>query len=202
MKELLLEEFSDIRRESDMTESILGTYFITFDRITKQMPTAGYLLRLIAFFDRQNIPEQLLRESGVEGMDGWIQFRRAISKLVGFSLLNKWSSTALGLVSRMFPEYQYELRDICQAYIPHALAVTNGRTDTIAEDLCFRMAEYFLHLGSYNSAEAQIRRCIRFREENKKQGQDKGFRRFMLLGRVSAHQGRAKEAEEILRNRP
>ncbi|CUS15408.1 unnamed protein product, partial [Tuber aestivum] len=61
---LLSQQISDIRRDVDMTESILSTYFITFDRITEQMPTAGHLLRLIAFFDRQNIPEQLLRESG------------------------------------------------------------------------------------------------------------------------------------------
>ncbi|CUS08947.1 unnamed protein product, partial [Tuber aestivum] len=49
-------------------------------------------------------------------------------------------------------------------------------------------------------AEAQIYRCIRFREENKGQGSDKSHMRFMLLGQVRAHQGRAKEAEEILRN--
>ncbi|CUS08031.1 unnamed protein product, partial [Tuber aestivum] len=161
MKGLLLEQFSDIRRESDMTESILGTYFITFDRITKQMPTAGHLLRLIAFFDRQNIPEQLLRESGLEGLDGSIRFRRTIAKLVGFSLvtatrredktfyevhrliqlaihaylspeeLDKWSGAALGLVSHMFPKYKHELRDTCKSYIPHALAILRN----VLEDL-------------------------------------------------------------------
>ncbi|CUS08949.1 unnamed protein product, partial [Tuber aestivum] len=200
---LLSEQFSDIRRESDVTESILSTYFITFDQITKHMPTAGHLLRLIAFVDCQNIPEQLLRECGVEGMDDPVEFRRAVGKLLGFSLvtaikhedktfyelhhlvqlsiqaylspeeLHKCSDNALGIVSRMFPKYEHKLRDICKSYIPHALAVTKARTDIISEDLCFRMAEYFLHLGSYNNAEAQIGRCIRFREENKEQGWDK-----------------------------
>ncbi|CUS08952.1 unnamed protein product, partial [Tuber aestivum] len=203
MKGLLLEQFSDIRRESDMTESILGTYFITFDRITKQMPTAGHLLRLIAFFDRQNIPEQLLRESGVEGLDGSIQFRRAIAKLVGFSLvtatkredktfyevhrliqlsihaylspeeLDRWSGAALGLVSRMFPKYKHELRNICKAYIPHALAVTKGRIDTIAEDLYHldtlgsakNLAWVLQRQGKYDESETLNRRALKGHEK-------------------------------------
>ncbi|CUS15403.1 unnamed protein product, partial [Tuber aestivum] len=221
---LLSQQFSDIRRDVDMTESILSTYFITFDRITEQMPTAGDLLRLIAFFDRQNIPEELLRESGVEGVDDPVEFRQAVGKLSGFSLvtatkgedktfyelhrlvqlsvqaylspeeLNKWRTTALRVISRIFPKYEHELRNICDAYIPHALTVTDGPTDVIAEDLCFRMAEWFLHLGSYDRAEVQIRRCIRLREEHKEQGWDKGHGRLMLLGRVSACQGKAREA--------
>ncbi|CUS15405.1 unnamed protein product [Tuber aestivum] len=227
---LLSQQFSDIRRDVDMTESILSTYFITFDRITEQMPAAGDLLRLIAFFERQNIPEQLLRESGVEGMDDPVEFRLAVGKVSGFSLvtatigkdttfyelhrlvqlsiqaylspeeLNKWRTTALRVISRIFPKYEHKLRNICDAYIPHALAVTGGQTDVIAEDLCFRMAEWFLNLGSYDRAEVQIRRCIRLREEHKEQGWDKGHWRLMLLGRVSACQGKAREAKMILQS--
>ncbi|PWW80874.1 TPR-like protein [Tuber magnatum] len=59
-RELLLERFCDIQREVDMTESILSTYFITPDRTREQRPLAANLLGLIAFFDRQNIPEELL----------------------------------------------------------------------------------------------------------------------------------------------
>ncbi|CUS07966.1 unnamed protein product, partial [Tuber aestivum] len=59
-KALLSKQFCDIQREVNGTESVLGTYFTTFDQITKQMPSAAGLLWLVAFFDRQNIPEQLL----------------------------------------------------------------------------------------------------------------------------------------------
>ncbi|CUS07867.1 unnamed protein product, partial [Tuber aestivum] len=62
-KRLLSRPFCDIQRETDITESTLTTYFITFDRITRGMPLAANLLHLIAFFDRQNIPEELLRQS-------------------------------------------------------------------------------------------------------------------------------------------
>ncbi|CUS10228.1 unnamed protein product [Tuber aestivum] len=230
MDTLLSQRFVNIRRDADLTKSILNTYFIIFDRIEEYMPPAGNLLRLIASLDRQNIPEQLLRESGIEGMDDVIGFCRTMMKLSGFSLvtaltrdgenfyelpyliqlsvqaylsreeLAEWSATALKVVSRRFPRYEHEVRHICEAYLPHALAVTRGRTDVGAEDLCFRMGEYFLHLGSYSNAESQVRRCIRLREENKDHAWNMGHRRFMLLGRVSAHQGRAKEAEMIFRN--
>ncbi|CUS06869.1 unnamed protein product, partial [Tuber aestivum] len=196
MKELLLEQFSDIRRESGMTESILGTYFITFDRITKQTPTAGHLLRLIAFFDRQNIPEQLLRECGVEGMDGSIQFHRAIAKLTGFSLvtatkredktfyelhrlvqlsihayllpeeLDKWSGTALGVVSRIFPKYEHELRDTCESYIPHALADLRGLLDPNNSDMleCLSyLASVMTDLGKYDESETMNRHALEVR---------------------------------------
>ncbi|PWW74210.1 TPR-like protein [Tuber magnatum] len=231
MKELLSRQFSNIQREVDVTESILSTYFITFDRITKQMPTAGHLLRLIAFFDRQNIPEQLLRECGIEGMDDSIEFRPTIGKLSGFSLvttferegktfyelhrliqlsiqayllpeeLHKWSTAALGVISRIFPKYKHELRDICEAYIPHALVVTKGRTDPTAEDLCFRVGECLLYLGSYNRAEVQIRQCIRLGEENKEHFSNNHYRRLIVnnLATLLEYQGKYNESETMHR---
>ncbi|RPA93383.1 hypothetical protein L873DRAFT_1847235 [Choiromyces venosus 120613-1] len=67
-KKLLLREFSDIRSEADVTET-------------------ARLLRLIAFFDRQNIPEELLSQFGLEGMGGSIEFREAIGNLLGSSFV-------------------------------------------------------------------------------------------------------------------
>ncbi|CUS06771.1 unnamed protein product, partial [Tuber aestivum] len=104
-KRLLSRPFCDIQRETDMTESILATYFITFDRITDQMPLWADLLRLIAFFDRQNIPEELLSQCGLEGMDDPIVYREAIGKLLGFSLV-----TAVKCEDKTF----YELHRLVQ----------------------------------------------------------------------------------------
>ncbi|CUS13670.1 unnamed protein product, partial [Tuber aestivum] len=42
-KKLLSQQFCDIRRESNVAESILSTYFVTFDRIAQQMPVAARL---------------------------------------------------------------------------------------------------------------------------------------------------------------
>ncbi|CUS12762.1 unnamed protein product, partial [Tuber aestivum] len=179
-KRLLSRPFFDIQRETDITESTLTTYFITFDRIARGMPLAADLLRLIAFFDRQNIPEELLRQSGLEGIDDQIQFREAIGKLLGFSLvtaiahedttfyelhrlvqlslqvylptgeLSRWRGNALKVVSRVFPRHWTTWKDVSSAYIPHVLVVTNNSTDPIAEELCFRLGQYFQDVGSYN----------------------------------------------------
>ncbi|CUS15722.1 unnamed protein product [Tuber aestivum] len=150
-KRLLSQPFCDIQREADMTESILATYFITFNRITLQMPLAADLLCLIAFFDRQNIPEDLLSRCELEGMGDPITFRQVIGKLLGFSLVtaakcedktfyelhrlvqlslqvylpqkesNGWRATALRQVSRLFPRDWNEQRSAGSAYLPHAL---------------------------------------------------------------------------------
>ncbi|CUS09290.1 unnamed protein product, partial [Tuber aestivum] len=227
-KRLLLQPFCEIQREADMTESILATYFITFDRIAGQMPRAADLLRLIACFDRQNIPEELL---GLGGTDDPIEFRQAIGKLLGFSLvtavnreektfyelhrlvqlslqvylpteeLDRSRAAALGVVSRLFPRHWQTRRDVGPAYIPHVLAVTKHSTDPIAEELCFQLGRYFVDMGFYNDAEGQLRRCIALREENKGYDWDKeGPKRVTLLGAVSAYQGKAGMAEEMLRD--
>ncbi|CUS08782.1 unnamed protein product, partial [Tuber aestivum] len=152
-RELLSEQFCDIQREANMTESILGTYFITFDRITEQMPLMAKLLALISSLDRQNIPEDLLTHSGLEGMDDALKFRQAIGKLLRFSLVtevklegatfyelhrmvqlsiqaylsveqaNQGRAAGLRAVSRLFPEYEYKRRNICAAYMSHALVL-------------------------------------------------------------------------------
>ncbi|PWW77919.1 TPR-like protein [Tuber magnatum] len=196
-KKLLSQEFCDIQREINEAEGVLGTYFVTFNRIMQQMPPAAHLLQLITFFDRQNIPEELLSESGLEGMDDPIEFRLAIGKLLGFSLVTvaehqkkrfyelhrlvqlslqmylpteeliQARATALGVVSRLFPRCEKDWRYDGPVYIPHALAVTKDSADPIAEELGFHMGRYFLDVGSYSNAEIQFRRCIALQEEGK-----------------------------------
>ncbi|PWW80868.1 TPR-like protein [Tuber magnatum] len=227
-RELLSERSRDVQREVDMTESILGTYFITFDRMAEQMPLAANLLGLIAFFDRQNIPEELLTRSGLEGMDDSLKFCLAIGKLVRFSLVTEVKhegttfyelhrlvqlsiqtylsievakqgrAAGLQAISRLFPEYEYERQNICAAYMSHAPVLTKYSTDTIAEDIVYRMAMHYMEMGSYNDAEVQIRQCIALREaDNERDREGDKYSRLILLGMVHFCQGRAKEAEMV-----
>ena len=188
MKHLLSRPFCDIHREVE-TESTLGTYFTTFDQIRQQMPPAADLLRLMAFLNHQNIPEELLTQCGLEGMDHSANFRCAIGKLLGLSLvtviecrdktlyqldrlvqlslqaylppneLNHGRAAALKAISRLFPQSQDGQRHIDPAYIPHALAATKDSTDPVAEELGFRVALYLLDMGSYDNADIQFRGC-------------------------------------------
>ncbi|CUS07862.1 unnamed protein product, partial [Tuber aestivum] len=112
-KNLLSQPFWDIQREADLTESTLATYFVTFDQITRQMLLAADLLRLIVCFDRQNIPEQLLTQSGLEGIDDPVRFRQAIGTLLGFSLV-----TAVKREDKTFYELHRLVQLSLQLYLP------------------------------------------------------------------------------------
>ena len=99
-EKLLSQDFNDIYREgpTGVAESILSTFFITFEQITKEYHYAANILRLITFMkDHQNIPEDALRHSGLEGMNDEVTARNAIGKLVGFSLVTKTASSVEGL---------------------------------------------------------------------------------------------------------
>ena len=86
MKDLLSRLFCNIWREVE-TESILGTYFTTFDQIRKQMPPGADLLLLMAFLNHEDMPEELLTQCGLERMDRSANFRCAIGKLLGLWLV-------------------------------------------------------------------------------------------------------------------
>ncbi|PWW80873.1 hypothetical protein C7212DRAFT_160641, partial [Tuber magnatum] len=230
-RELLLERFCDIQREVDMTESILGTYFITFDRIVEQMPLAANLLGLIAFFDRQNIPEELLTRSGLEGMDDSLKFCRAIGELLRFSLVTegRYEGTAfyelhrlvqlsiraylsieqakqgkaarLRAISMLLPVYEYKRRNICAAYMSHALVLTRDSMDTIAEALVYRMGEHYIEMGSYDNAEIQVINCRPLEGSKKSFESDHPhtLRAVDSLALVRREQGRYKESEAMNR---
>ncbi|CUS10721.1 unnamed protein product, partial [Tuber aestivum] len=222
---LLSQQFCDIQREVDVTESILGTYFITFDRITQQMPSAADLLRLMVFLDRQNIPEEILSQSGLNGMDDPVEFRQAVGRLLAFSLvaivmreektfyelhrlvqlslqvyyptkqLKQARAAALRVVSRLFPQGESEQREIGHVYIPHALAVTQDSLGPIAEELCFHMGRYFREKGSYSDAEIQFRRCISLQGKPK----DYGREYVSYLALTLQDQGKYEESETMHR---
>ena len=177
MKDLLSRPFCDIQREVG-TESTLGTYFATFDQIKQQTPAAAELLRLMAFFNHQNIPEELLTQCGLEAMDHSVNFRSAIGKLSGFSLvtiverqdktfyqldrlvqlslqrhlpteeLDQGRAAAVKVISRLFPESHDKGLVIGRSYIPHACAVIKNPADHVAKELSSRVEEY-LDLNPY-----------------------------------------------------
>ena len=58
---LLNHEGGHLRRDWEAKNSIIVTWQISFDRICEIRPSAADLLSLMSFFDRQGIPEALLR---------------------------------------------------------------------------------------------------------------------------------------------
>ncbi|KAF5240546.1 hypothetical protein FANTH_9517 [Fusarium anthophilum] len=58
---LLSHEVGDLRRDRGASDAILTTWQMSFDHIRSRRPTAADLLSLMSFFDRQEIPESILR---------------------------------------------------------------------------------------------------------------------------------------------
>jgi hypothetical protein len=61
---LLTHKAGHFRRDQDARNSIIITWQISFDYILQERPSAADLLSLISSFDRQGIPEGLLRNGG------------------------------------------------------------------------------------------------------------------------------------------
>ncbi|KAF2709070.1 hypothetical protein K504DRAFT_468281 [Pleomassaria siparia CBS 279.74] len=59
---LLEQDVGDIRRDGRASNSIMATWQISFEHMRREMPTAARLLSLMSLFDRQGIPESLLRD--------------------------------------------------------------------------------------------------------------------------------------------
>jgi len=114
MKYLLSRPFYDIQREAPH-ESVLSTYCATFDQIRQQMPLAAELLQLMAFFNHQNIPEDLFTQYGPEGMDHSANFRSAIGKLLGFSLV---TMVRCGCKEKKFYDLNRLVQLSLQEYLP------------------------------------------------------------------------------------
>ncbi|KAK3347571.1 LOW QUALITY PROTEIN: Tetratricopeptide repeat-domain-containing protein [Neurospora tetraspora] len=71
---LLGHDEGEFRREGGASSAILTTWQISFEHIRSKRASAADLLSLMSFFDRQGIPESLLRPPH---MDGAIQERRS-----------------------------------------------------------------------------------------------------------------------------
>jgi tetratricopeptide (TPR) repeat protein len=87
--ELMGSEFYDFRRGAEVPEAVLTTYFMPFQRLQRQSPLATDFLRLIAFFDSNGIPKQLLLESKLPGTESPVQFTKAVGSLLSLGLMSK-----------------------------------------------------------------------------------------------------------------
>lgn len=59
------------RRDEEAENAILLTWQITFDHLRQERPSAADLLSLMSFFDRQRIPDNLLKGQISEEEDNW-----------------------------------------------------------------------------------------------------------------------------------
>ncbi|KAF3399052.1 hypothetical protein DPV78_006687 [Talaromyces pinophilus] len=90
------EEAKDLRRDPSIRHAIITTWQLSFEQIRHDQPAAMDLLALMSMFDRQEIPESLVRANG-----DWLQFEDVVRPLIGYSLVRVEIETASFAMHRL-----------------------------------------------------------------------------------------------------
>jgi tetratricopeptide (TPR) repeat protein len=190
MQDLLSVDLPDHRRDfemrSDMQNSVIRTWKVSFDQIRNQKPRAAEILSLMAVLDRQGIPKMLIRRDGERGTD----FTTALGVLQAFSLvgaekggesfkmhrlvqistqrwlrlhgeITKWRVEALQVLSELFPTDDYGNWAACEALTPHVQVVIQY---TFTPDLNLQYAKLLHKASSYDDTQGRYNvaygRCL------------------------------------------
>jgi tetratricopeptide (TPR) repeat protein len=190
MQDLLSVELPDHRRDfemrSGMQNSVIRTWKVSFDQISKQKPRAAEILSLMAVLDRQGIPKMLLQRHG----ERITEFTTALGTLLAFSLVTaekggdnfkmhrlvqvstqrwlelhgettKWREEALKVLSEAFPSNKYKNWTTCEALAPHVQVVTQY---TFTPDLNLLYAKLLHKASSYDKTQGRYNlaygRCL------------------------------------------
>jgi tetratricopeptide (TPR) repeat protein len=107
--QLLERNVGDSRRDGRASNSVIATWQISFEHIRQEMPAAARLLSLMSFFDRQGIPESLLRDRYAADQDKeHADFDDDIYTLTSYSLVE--ISSADGSEFEMHRLVQYSTK--------------------------------------------------------------------------------------------
>lgn len=178
MKEFLATDIYDPGRDSDLSNSILQTWKVSFDQIRMQKPLAAEILSLMAVLDRQAISDRLLCRGKKIGTD----FLGAIGVLKAFSMIkaeagnkvfsthrlvqlatqkwlelegaiDRWQEMALESVCRCIPqtvEYQdWREWETISPHVVRVLEYDTGKTESRTDDHLTERAFLLLRQGDY-----------------------------------------------------
>ncbi|KAJ5366092.1 hypothetical protein N7541_000033 [Penicillium brevicompactum] len=223
------EDAKDLRRDPSIRYAVVTTWQLSFEQIHHERPAATDLLALMSMFDRQGIPEGLVRADS----DG-LQFEDAVAPLISYSLIRveletgsfdmhrlvqlsvrtwlaihlelaQWQEKSRAIMAEIFPNGQYESWNECQRLLPHAKEVTKPICDTDDEDrlnaaTILSNCGSFLDLqGAYEEAEAMHRRALETREKVLGREHRDTLTSLSNLGLVLSRQGKYEEAEAMHR---
>ena len=118
----------DMRRDGEASNSIFATWQISFEHIHKERPSATSLLSLMSLFDRQGIPESLLkgryRTDNTSSDEHSSDFTDDLSMLSSFSLIKANVDVShfemhrlVQLSTKRWLEFKTELKEWKEKYI-------------------------------------------------------------------------------------
>ncbi|KAL9136523.1 MAG: hypothetical protein Q9175_002268 [Cornicularia normoerica] len=227
IQDLLDEDVGDPRRDSQSHNSVIKTWKISFDLISKQKPRAAKMLSLMAVLDRQGIPESLLQDDS----DQVVEVTKALGILLAFSLIKaggdgtgyelhrlvqlatrkwlqmqdtigEWQGKALSVVADVFPNGRFEVWTTCESLLPHAQTVIQyGDTNRLCPEkyskLLSKVARFDRLQGRYEIACVRCSAAIEV--QRKIFGSDHSFTLHSMnnLAIIYERQGRWEEAEKL-----
>ena len=189
---LLGQRFSSHGREARPLESVVTTWWISFNHIKSENPRAAELLSMMSFMDNQNVPFALLNRDDEETFD----FEEAMGLLEAFSLVQLdtkrsacnvhrlvtvavqgWltefedkrgtlAGQALRTVAESFPYGFFENWSTCRLYLPHAEAVLRSAFFESNNFVLHARAALLLNMSSYFRMQGQYEASQRGAEES------------------------------------
>ncbi|KAM0800739.1 hypothetical protein BDR22DRAFT_932188 [Usnea florida] len=225
LQDLLDQDLGDLRRDSESRNSVIRTWKVSFDLISKQNPRAAEMLSLMAVLDRQGIPESLLRNytdretdfvtargilkkfSMISTEDGGSKYelhrlvQLATRKWLEIQGVKKmWQEKALLMLENMYPSL--EDWTTCESLLPHAQTVT--QYENLAEarpiqfaDLLDKMAYFDMVQGRYEIAHTRALAAFEVHKKFSDLEHPSTFRSMSTLAGVYIVQGRWDEAKQL-----
>jgi tetratricopeptide (TPR) repeat protein len=219
------EDAKDLRRDPSIRYAVITTWQLSFEQIRHERPAATELLALMSMFDRQGIPEDLVRGNG----DG-LQYENAVAPLISYSLvrvqietasfdmhrlvqlsvrtwleihleLARWQEKSRAVMAQIFPNGEYASWTECQRLLPHVKEVMKSISDGHEEDrlhmatISSNSGWYLLLRGSYGEAEMMQRWAMHARERLLGREHPSTLTSVNNLGLVLYKQGKYEEAE-------
>ncbi|KAK3320465.1 P-loop containing nucleoside triphosphate hydrolase protein [Cercophora scortea] len=184
--ELLSEHLEDPRRDIDTENSVVRTWKLSFDQISRNVPRAAEILSLAAILDYHNVPVMLLRKP----KETETSFRMALGALQAFSLLtatrgkdavckmhrlvalatqrwldargtlDQWKGRGVCILAETFPgpgRQRYEERPLYETLVPHTAMALAGNLETDAEQLA--AARLMVAVALYNMSRGRYARA-------------------------------------------
>ncbi|EXK26264.1 hypothetical protein FOMG_17166 [Fusarium oxysporum f. sp. melonis 26406] len=224
---LLSKDFTDIGRDGQDKNAVFKTWSISFNQIRQDDMRAAELLSLMSFYDRQGIPELLLRQQ----LGTSSQLEDALSTLKGYSLIypshdgkafdmhrlvqlcvkgwlqghneySTWADAAIVTLCEAYPTGEHENWAQCALLLPHAQRILTAFPSTTSDKqatLQFNVAWYLDTQGRYDSAESLHGRALEQRTLRLGQEHTDTLMSSNGLATVFFHQGKYAQAEQLLR---
>ena len=157
-EKILMRDMGDLRRDPDMPNSVIKTWYLSFSQIKNDHPQSAELFSLMSVLDRQGLPDFLFSKGETD-----LDFDDKVARLIEFSLLNrsidgrtfgmhrlvqiamkcwldlhggtqKWKDKALDLLRHSF-HYCYSLEEWrrYETLLPHAKIVLGYQYDQASQ---------------------------------------------------------------------